>query len=94
MDWLTRMFAVRDLALGLGTLQALRAVETRAPHRGKNLQTWLVLAALCDAGDALGMARAIRAGQVRPLPAGFTATTAVGAAATGLASALNGPTIR
>jgi hypothetical protein len=77
--WLARMFGVRDLAVGLGTLLALRS--------GEPLPTWLRMGALCDAGDAAALLLGLRTGRLQSVPAGLVAASALGAAAVGLASA-------
>ena len=68
-----RAFGVRDLALGLGTLQAL---EGDAPVR-----PWVSLGMMCDLGDLVATALAFRAiGARRALP-----VMAVAGAATAVA---------
>jgi hypothetical protein len=54
-SWVARMVAVRDLALGLGTLSAART-GTAPP--------WLLAGALSDTGDALAVATALKQGRV------------------------------
>lgn len=88
--WVTRMFAVRDLAVGVGVLWAVRqgrgglgaGLLQRGPSR--ELRAMLLLGVLCDLGDALAVGGAMRAGSVSTLPASATLATAVGAAATGV----------
>jgi hypothetical protein len=72
----SRAFGVRDLALGLGTLQALDADAPAEP--------WVTLGVLCDAADLVATAFAIRAlGLKRALP---VMAVAGGAAALGYAA--------
>jgi len=70
---LTRVFAVRDIALGVGTLRALR--ENRDP------QSWTRLGALCDAGDVAAMTLAI--GKLPLAPSVVGIASAATAAASG-----------
>jgi hypothetical protein len=88
--WLARMFAVRDLALGLGVLWTVRRSPStpKGEGSGAQLKSLLLLGALCDAGDALAMASALRAGSVHALPAGATLASAAAAAVTGIVEAI------
>ncbi len=92
--WVARMFAVRDLAVGVGVLWAVRqgrgligrglldgGLIGRGPSR--ELRAMLLLGVLCDVGDAIAVGGALRGGSVSALPATATLATAVGAAATG-----------
>lgn len=56
LAYLGRMVAGRELAVGLGTL---RAVRRREPA-----DAWVMAQGLCDAGDALSMVVALRRGHV------------------------------
>lgn len=68
-----RAFGVRDLALGVGTLQAL---DTDAPA-----EPWVTLGMVCDAADLVATTVAVRAlGAKRALP---VMAVAAGAAAVG-----------
>jgi len=68
-----RAFGVRDLALGIGTLQALDADAPAEP--------WVTLGVLCDAADLVATLLAVRAiGVKRALP---VMAVAAGAAALG-----------
>lgn len=69
MTFLARMAAVRDLAVGAGTL---------ASRSGRGVVPWLIAGAAADAVDALVIAGAIRSGPAGGIPA---AATAAGAAA-------------
>lgn len=72
--YVMRLFAVRDVALALGV----------ALSEGEDRRTWLKLAALCDAGDAVAAAAGGRAGYLRPLTAVFGGTAAVGGVVLGV----------
>lgn len=86
--WIARMFAVRDLALGLGVLWALNrsrrgAVAGLLGGADPALREMLLLGVVSDLGDAVAVTGALRRGSVRALPAGATLVTALGAAAFG-----------
>jgi hypothetical protein len=88
--WVARMFAVRDLAVGVGVLWAVRQGSGLLSGGGllgrgtsRELRAMLLLGVLCDAGDAIAVGSALRGGTVSALPAAATLATAVGAAATG-----------
>jgi hypothetical protein len=86
--WVARMFAVRDLALGLGVLWALNRsrrgrVAGLLGGTDPALRELLLLGVLCDLGDAVAVGGALRSRSVRILPAGATLVTAIGAAAIG-----------
>lgn len=68
-DWLGRMIGVRELALGLGCLDAVR--------RGDDPRPWLVAQTLSDTGDAATLVEALRRGRVSRLPAVLTIAFAV-----------------
>jgi hypothetical protein len=73
---IARAFGVRDLALGIGTLQALDADAPAEP--------WVTLGVLCDAADLVATTLALRAlGVKRALP---VMAVAAGAAAAGYAA--------
>jgi hypothetical protein len=97
--WLARMFAVRDLALGVGVLWtagrakrggAVELVGEALLGRGVDtaLKELLLLGALSDAGDALAVGAALRQGSVRRLPGVTTLVTAVCAASVGAFAAI------
>lgn len=56
--WLTRMTAVRDGALGVGGLAAVR-------RGGAHAVPWLVGGAVSDAVDALVLAQALKQGRIK-----------------------------
>ncbi len=74
MAFLARMTAARDIALGVGTLNA---------GTGRRAVPWLVAGAGADLVDAAAIAAALKSGLARGVPAGITV---VGAAATGAAA--------
>lgn len=68
---LTRFFAAREAALGVGALHAVRT--------GRDVTPWLVAQAIGDAGDAVALAAATRARHIRPLRGvAFTLTAVSG----------------
>lgn len=74
-----RLFAARELALGLGTLNAIRA--------GRDVRPWVIASALGDAGDAVAFAIATRSrtvGAVRGLAIAASAVGGVAAAVVAL----------
>jgi hypothetical protein len=78
VSYLARMAAVRDIGLGVGTLQA---GPTRAAV------PWLVAGAAADAVDAVAIAGALRTGSARGVAAGAIAVGAIGVAAVGFSAA-------
>jgi hypothetical protein len=69
--FLGRLFGVRDIALGLGTLQA----------SGEARRQWLQLGVLCDSADAAAAVLGRRGGYLSPasaVMAGGVATVATG----------------
>jgi hypothetical protein len=90
--WLARMFAARDVALGLGLLWALNRsrggrVAELLGGTDPALREMLLLGVLSDLGDAVAVAGALRSRSVRPLPGGSTLVTALGAAVFGARAA-------
>lgn len=80
-SWLVRMVGFREIALGAGTVMARRRRERTA--------SWLLGQALADCGDAVGVAIALRRGQVAPRPAVIFIAVASGGALVGLGSAIS-----
>lgn len=71
--WVTRMVGAREVALGAGTLVALR--------RGRDVREWALAQAFSDAVDAVVFAAAVARGHARPVQGlGITAVAASGAA--------------
>lgn len=81
LGWMTRMVGARELALGAGTLVALR--------RGRRVEEWALAQVLCDAVDALAVGSATARGHVRRLPGGAVAATAASATALGAVAVLD-----
>ena len=78
MGWAVQMLGARELALGLGTLVALR----RPDGRGSRL--WLAAGILSDAVDALAVTGALARGRVRKGSGGALLAVAVGAVTLGV----------
>ena len=74
--WAVQMLGAREVALGLGTVVALRRDDARSSR------TWLAAGVLCDAVDALVVGAATARGRV-PAGAGL-AVVAVALSAVGL----------
>lgn len=83
VGWSVQMLGIRDLALGLGTLVALRNPDPRAAR------SWLAMGVLCDAVDALAVTGAMVKGRVSKGSGAAVVAVALGAAAIG-AQALQG----
>jgi hypothetical protein len=75
-SFMGRLFGVRDLALGAGTM------ATSAESR----RLWLQLGVLCDAADALSAVLAARRGVVSKPVAGLLAAPAIAAVGMGVAA--------
>ena len=80
VGWAVQMLGVRDAALGLGTLVALRAGDRRAAR------TWLAAGVLCDAVDALAVSGALARGRVSKGWGISFVATALGSVARGSAA--------
>jgi hypothetical protein len=70
LGYLPRMIAARELAIGVGTLRAVGA--------GEDLRSWLAAQAVSDAGDAVAIAAALRAGRVNRVAGAVLVLFAVG----------------
>ena len=79
-SWAVQMLGARDLALGVGTLVALRRGDARAAR------VWLAAGLFSDAVDAVAVSAAIGKGAVRPSRGALPVGTAVGAVAIGAAA--------
>ena len=79
MTWLTRMTAVRDLALGVGTLAALR--------RG-DAGRWLAVGVAADLGDLVILAGAVRQGRLARVRGAGMAASAAGGVLVGAVAAV------
>lgn len=78
MGWSTQMLGARELALGLGTLTALRSPDQRSAR------LWLAGGVLCDAADALVVGAALVKGRVSKTAGGAAVAVALTAVALGL----------
>lgn len=78
MAWAVQMLGIRDLALGAGTLVALRGQDRGAAR------SLLALGALCDAVDALALGGALLKGRVSKPGAAASIGVALGAVAVGV----------
>lgn len=78
MAWSTSMLGAREVALGVGTLAALRAAD-RGPAR-----LWIAAGALCDAVDVLAIGAAAVRGRVSRAPGGAIAVSAAAAVVMGV----------
>lgn len=67
-EWLTRMLAGRETALGLGSLHVALT--------GRPVRPWLLAQALSDACDAAALVRAARSHRIGPAPAAALVTFA------------------
>ena len=83
VTWLARMTAIRDAALGAGTVVS--------SARGRGAASWLLAGAACDAVDALTLATAVRQRRLPALQAGAMLSLAAAASAAGVAVALRHP---
>jgi hypothetical protein len=81
LSWLTRMLGARELALGAGTLLALR--------RGRNVEEWALAQAFSDAVDAAAFGGAVARGNVRRVTGTAIAAVALAGAATGVTAWLD-----
>jgi hypothetical protein len=77
VGWAVQMLGARELALGLGTLAALRRPDRPASR------TWLAAGVLCDAVDVLAVGGALARGRVRKGSGGAVLAIALGAVALG-----------
>jgi peptide-methionine (R)-S-oxide reductase len=78
-SWLARMFGIRDLALGAGTLFALT--------RGGQPLPWLLASAASDAVDTTALGSGLRSRQVGTVPAVLAGGLAAASVAVQLAAA-------
>ena len=78
MAWAVQMLGAREVALGLGTLAALRSPD----RRGARL--WLLGAVLSDAVDVLAVGRAVASGRLSRAAGGAVTAVALGATALGV----------
>ena len=83
MAWVTRLAAARDVALGLGTIAALR---DGASHRDDAVR-WLAIGAAADVADTLILTAALRAGRFGTVRGALMVASAVGGASLGAVAA-------
>ncbi|MCW2614105.1 MAG: methionine-R-sulfoxide reductase [Frankiales bacterium] len=80
--WVVQMLGAREIALGLGTLAALRSPDSRVAR------TWVAAGVLSDALDVLAVGAAVLKGRLSKPAGGAVVLTALGATLAGL-NALN-----
>lgn len=78
VGWTVQMLGAREVAVGLGTLAAVRGGDRRATR------TWVAAGVLCDAVDALAMTGALLRGRVSKAAGAATLVVALSAVAVGL----------
>jgi hypothetical protein len=76
LDWLARMAAARDAAIGLGTVASSRT--------GRGVNAWLLAGAACDAADAAVLSNALLRKRVATVPAAAVALSALAGTAVAL----------
>ena len=76
--WLVQMLGAREIALGVGTLVALRSSDARATR------TWLAAGVASDGLDALAVGAAVLSGRLSRPVGGAVVLTALAAAAGGV----------
>lgn len=81
-DWLARMTAGRDVAIGAGTAAAVLRSDSTPVERS----AWYLAGAVADLGDAVSIRRGIREGRLARLPALGASTGAAVAVVVGLAA--------
>jgi hypothetical protein len=86
VSWITRMLGAREVALGAGTLLALRRGE---PAR-ESARDWILGCALSDAVDAAVFAGAVARGHARVVPGSAFALVAGASAVAGGRAWLDG----
>lgn len=77
-SWVVQMLGAREIALGLGTLAALRSGDRAAAR------LWLMAGVLSDAVDALAVGSATARGQLGTLRGGAVTATALTATTLGV----------
>ena len=80
VGWAVQMLGAREVAVGLGTLAAVRTPDRKAAR------VWVAAGVLCDAVDALAMTGALLRGRVGKTAGGAALAVAVSAVAIGLDS--------
>ncbi|MBC7374260.1 MAG: hypothetical protein H7323_09750 [Frankiales bacterium] len=85
-SWVVQMLGAREVALGLGTLAALRACDGRAAR------TWIAAGVLSDAMDVVAVGAAVATGRLSKAVGGAVVLTALGATLAGLKALRSGET--
>lgn len=80
LPYVGRLFAVRDVALGVGVLRS----------EGRARRDWLALGLACDAADLAAAVLAYRAGEIGPLTAALLVGTPISAIGAGAAALREG----
>ncbi|MEX2290903.1 MAG: hypothetical protein WD794_11335 [Mycobacteriales bacterium] len=78
LGWAVQMLGARELALGLGTLVALRSPDRRTAR------SWLAVGTFCDAADVLAIGGALARGRVARRAGGTVLAVAAAAVALGV----------
>ena len=78
MAWSTQMLGAREVALGLGTLVALRKDKDGA-GTGRSARLWLLAGLLSDSVDALAVGGAVAKGHVSKVTGSALVAVAAGA---------------
>ena len=76
--WIVQMLGAREVALGLGTLAALRTRDGRATR------TWVLAGVLSDAVDVVAVGAAVTGGRLSKAAGGAVVLTALSATLAGL----------
>ncbi|MHA3705182.1 hypothetical protein ACXR2U_23670 [Jatrophihabitans sp. YIM 134969] len=82
-DWLARMTAGRDIAIGAGTAAAVLRSDTAPGERS----AWFLAGAVADLGDTLSIGRGVREGRLARLAGLGASSGALVAALVGAAAA-------
>ena len=77
-SWVVQMLGAREIALGLGTLVALRSPDSRVAR------TWVAAGVLSDGVDVLAVGGAVLRGRLSRGSGALVVATALGAALAGL----------
>lgn len=83
--WVVQMLGAREVALGLGTLVALRAPDGRAAR------AWVAAGALSDGVDVLTIGAAVLRGRLSRRTGGLVVLSALGATVAALRALEEGP---
>jgi hypothetical protein len=86
MAWVTRLAAARDLALGVGTVAAVRGIA--AGEEAHDAARWVAIAAAADVADTVIITAALRSGRFGSIRGSLMAASAVGGAVLGAVAAV------